>query len=171
MKKKNKLKESLSLIDRMEMRMTLTEAEEFVENERYPHSDDIFDLDQIPMEILDKAWQRYHPYLLGLGHRHPLSNRLVVEGTDEQVKLENIKAIITSTFPIPEENFIIQNGHNGLYAAILVALTDDNIDIIENAMSQKGFFRSQPTDEQLLMDRKNRKWIDIRFEAETNDKL
>ena len=32
-------------------------------DKNYPSSDDIFDLDKIPMEILDKGYQSYRPYL------------------------------------------------------------------------------------------------------------
>lgn len=51
----------------------------------------------------------------------------------------------------------------------MVALTDDNIDIIEGAIERKGFFRSQPTNDKLLVDRKNRKWLDVRFEPKMPD--
>ena len=36
-------------------------------------------------------------------------------------------------------------------------------------MESKGFFRSQPTDEKLLFDKKNRKWVDMRFEPKEPD--
>ncbi|MGM9746445.1 MAG: hypothetical protein ACI30H_05765, partial [Paludibacteraceae bacterium] len=135
------------------------------------HKDDIFDLDKIPIEVLDNAWKRYHPYLFTIDHHHPLSNRLVVEGNTHKEKLQTIKNIITKTFPIPSENFLIVEGNHGLYAAVLIALLDDNIDVIETAMEEKGFFRSQPTNEQLLSDRKNRKWLDVRFEPTSPDDI
>ncbi len=138
-------------------------------DERFPASDELFDLNAIPMEVLDNGWQRYHPYLFSIDHRNPFSNYLVTEGTDYKKQILEVKKAILETFPISEEQFKIINGAHGLYAAILVALTDDNVDVIENAMEQKGFSRSQPTDVNLLYDRKNRKWIDIRFEPKAPD--
>lgn len=137
----------------------------------YNTKDDIFDLDKIPMYILDKGWKRYNPYLLKIDHRHPLSTRIVCEGTDYLERITKVKEIILSTFPISEEQFEIINGNNGLYAALLIALTDNNIDIIEESMEKLGFFRSKPTDKKLLIDRKNRKWIDIRFEPSKPDDI
>lgn len=169
MKKNRSLIESISLIKRMDSHMTLTEAEEYVDKLKeqeisFTNSDDIFNLDSIPMEVLDNAWKRYHPFLFSIDHRHPLSNNLLEEGTDYRKQLEFIKDVITNTFPIPQENFVIKEGNHGLFAAILIALTDDNLDVIEDAMEKKRFFRSQPTDEKLLTDRKKRKWLDVRFE-------
>ncbi|MBO7561656.1 MAG: hypothetical protein J6T04_02070 [Bacteroidales bacterium] len=134
-----------------------------------PSKDDIFDLDSIPMDILDNGWQRYHPYLFTIDHRNPLANRVVEESTDYKKQILLVKEAIVKTFPIDETQFVIKEGSHGLYAAILVALTDDNVDIIEQAMEDKGFFRSQPTDEKLLLDRKNRTWIDVRFEPKEPD--
>lgn len=45
-------------------------------------SDDMFDLDAIPMDILDDGWTRYHPYLLNIDHRNPLANYAIEESTD-----------------------------------------------------------------------------------------
>lgn len=36
---------------------------------------DIFDLTEIPMEVLDKSYVRYEPYNLGITHRHPLRKK------------------------------------------------------------------------------------------------
>lgn len=165
----NNLIKSISLIKRMNSHMTLTEAEEYENSLKgqelcLVNSDDVFNLDNIPMEVLDNAWKRYHPFLLTIDHRHPLSNHLIKEGTDYKKQLEFVKDVITNTFPIPQENFVIKEGNHGLFAAILIALTDDNLDVIEEAMEKKRFFRSQPTDEKILTDRKNRKWLDVRFE-------
>ena len=171
---KRELKHSKSLIDRMEVHLTLTESEELQdslnghENE-LPHFDENFNLDEIPIDVLDKAWERYHPYLMNIYHRHPLANRLFIEGTDYKKQIEGVREIITTTFPIPQTCFKIVSGNNGMYAAILVALLDDNVDVIEQAMEAKGFFRSKPTDDKLLSDRKNRRWIDVRFEPKFPD--
>jgi hypothetical protein len=133
--------------------------------QNYKSKDDIFDLNKIPMEVLDGAYTRYHPYTLNISHENPLSriNRLT-ESTDYLAQIEDVKRTIRATFPIPDELFVIKEGYHNLFAAVLVALTDDNVDIIENSMWKLGFFRSQPTDSQLLIDRKNREWIDLRFE-------
>ena len=119
----------------------------------------MFDLDKIPMEILDKGYVRYRPYNLGITYRHPL--RRLNENADYFKKIDEAKKIIISTYPISEEQFIILKGHNGMYAAVLASLVDDNVDVIEEAMEKLGFFRSKPTDKKLLEDRKGRKWVDI----------
>ena len=31
--------------------------------QKYPRKNDIFDLEKIPMEVLDRGWQDYRPYL------------------------------------------------------------------------------------------------------------
>ena len=36
---------------------------------------DIFDLTEIPMEVLVKSYVRYEPYNLGFTHRHPLRKK------------------------------------------------------------------------------------------------
>lgn len=128
----------------------------------YLSSDDPFDLDAIPMDVLDKGWTRYHPYLFHIHHRNPLANRVVEE-------IELVKRAILNTFPINEEQFEIKKDAHGLYAAILVPLTDDNVDVIEQVMENKGFFRSQPADDKLLCDRKQRQWIALRFEPKEPD--
>ena len=135
----------------------------------YPSSDDLFDLNKIPMEVLDKGSARYHPYLFTIDHRNPLANRVIEEATDYKKQIQIVKNAILQTFPISNEQFLIMEGHHGLYAALLISLNDDNVDIIEQAMENKGFFRSQPTDNQILYDRKHRKWIDVRFEPKDPD--
>lgn len=144
-------------------------VEEYLSDKTYASSDDIFNLNEIPMEILDKGWVRYHPYLFNINHRNPLANRVIEESTDYEKQIHIVKNAIIQTFPINEEQFKIVNGSHGLFAAILVSLADDNVDIIEHVMEDKGFFRSKPTDSQLLIDRKNRKWVDVRFEPKAPD--
>ena len=106
-------------------------------------------------------------------HRNKLSSirKRAENQTDYKQQIEDTQKAITETYKIPVEHFLIVNGENGLYAAILVALTDDNVDIIEKEMESQGFFRAQPTDNQILEDRKNRKWIDIRFEPTEPDDI
>lgn len=141
--------------------------ESFVENRN--SKDDVFDLDKVPMSILDTGWQRYNPYLLKIDHRHPLSTRRICESSDYLERATKVKEIITTTFPISKEQFeIIENNH-GLYAALLIAVTDNNIDIIEKSMETLGFFRNGPTDHVLLVDRKERQWIDMCFEPSKPD--
>ena len=136
--------------------------------QQLPHSDDIFDLDLIPMDVLDGGYVRYEPYNLDITYRHPL--RRVSESVDRKMEIEEVKRVILSTYPIKEEQFIIRKGHNGMFAAILASLVENNADVIEEAMLTLGFFRSKPTDEKLLHDKKNRTWIDMRFEPiDSND--
>ena len=63
-------------------------------------SDGIFDLNEIPMDILDKGWTRYHPYLYTIDHENPLANRFIEEATD-------LRKAIMDTVPIGEEQFKI----------------------------------------------------------------
>lgn len=137
------------------------------DSQNYPHKDDVFDLDKIPMEILDKGWQRYRPSLFNVDHRHPFSNRILEDSTEREEQLKWVKAIILKTFPIGEEQFRIVEGHHGLFAAILTSTNDDNVDVIEDSMNKLGFFRSQPKNEKFLEDKKHRKWLDMRFEPKT----
>lgn len=142
--------------------------ERLQEQEINPSSDKNFDLDIIPIEILDKGWERYHPYTLTMDHRNPLANREVDADSGKQIAL--VRSAIARTFPIDESQFAISQSSHGFNVSILVALADDNLDIIENIMERKGFFRCQPNEDKLLVDRKNRKWLDVRFEQkEPND--
>ena len=47
-----------------------------IEKTALPSRDDVFDINEIPIEILDKGWQRYHPYLFMIDHRSPFANRV-----------------------------------------------------------------------------------------------
>lgn len=134
-----------------------------------PHRDDVFNLDKIPIEVLDKSYVRYEPYNLGITYRHPL--RSISESIDFKKNIDEVRRIILSTYPLSEEQFIIMKGHNGMYAAILTSLVENNIKIIEEAMLKLGYFRSKPTDDKLLIDIKGRKWIDLRFEPTPSNDL
>lgn len=120
--------------------------------------DDIFDLNKIPLEVLDKGWKRYSPYLLMRDHRHPLSNHLFVD-------IETMRSILISSFPISEDQCKIINGKHGKTMAVLISHLDNNLEEIEDIMEQKGFYRIHPTDENLIIDSKNRGWLDMRFKA------
>ena len=136
----------------------------------YPSSNEDFNLDVIPIEELDKGWHRYHPYQFTIDHRNPLSRKKVVEeGTDYKAQILSAINTIVSTFELSPNQTIIKEGNHGLYAAILTAYIDDNIDVIESAMESQGFFRSQPVDSQFLEDKKNRVWVDMRFELKHPD--
>lgn len=139
---------------------------------KYPSKNEDFDLGKINIHTLDKGWQRYHPYTLGIPHGHPLSyHSYIKEGKDYLKEMTNVRSVITNTFPISSKQFVIKKGYHGLYAAILVAVREDNVKIIEEAMDRLGFFRSQPTDVKLLSDTKQRTWLDIRFEPKLPDDI
>ena len=57
----------------------------------HPSKDDIFDLNSIPMDILDNGWKRYHPYLFTIDHRNPLANRVVAESTNYKKQILLVK--------------------------------------------------------------------------------
>ena len=112
---------------------------------RHPSKNEDFDLEKINIHILDKGWQRYRPYTMGIPHGHPLSKfNKIHEGKDYLKEIQNAKKTITSTFPISGKQFIIQKGCHGLYAAILVSMQYDNIEVIENAMETLGFLEVNP---------------------------
>ena len=46
-------------------------------------TDDVFNLGNIPLEVLDKSYVRYEPYNLGITFRHPL--RRIAESSDFKV--------------------------------------------------------------------------------------
>ena len=52
---------------------------------KYPSKNDVFDLNKIPMEVLDRAWQPYRPYLEKLDPDSPLAK---FWNSDETDKLE-----------------------------------------------------------------------------------
>lgn len=132
-------------------------------------TDDVFNLGNIPLEVLDKSYVRYEPYNLGITFRHPL--RRIAESSDFKGKTEESRQIMLSTYPLNEEQFIIIEGHNGMYVAILASLIENNVEIIEKAMQKLGFFRSKPTVDKLLDDIKGRKWIELRFEPSPSNDL
>lgn len=132
----------------------------------YPHKNEIFDLDKIPMEILDRAWQDYRPYLYAINHNNYLASR-VNESIDYKRHIEKVRDAIVKTFPLDIKLFDIREENHKMYASILVAKNNENTKVIENTMEKKGFFRSQPIDNEydvILKDRKGRPWVYMRFE-------
>ena len=162
--RKNMIKKIVGITESQLKHLTSESIKEALPETTYPSSNELFDVNKIPMDILDKGWARYHPYLFTINHRNPLANRVIEESTDYKKQIILVKKAILNTFPISEEQFKIVEGAHGLFAAILMALTDDNVGVIEQLMENKGFFRSLPTNDQLLYDRKHRQWIDVRFE-------
>lgn len=144
--------------------MSQNEAEDnkngLLRNE-HPHSDDTFDLSNIPLEKLDSLWLPLDGFNLGLPHRHAL--RLVGKSA---CKGDAAKAqkVITSTYHIASSLFVIKEGNKGMCAAILMSENTDNINVVVDAMQKLGFCRVIPTDDQLLEDSKQRRYIHLRFE-------
>jgi len=130
---------------------------------KYNSKDDVFDLDKFLMPVLDKWWKRYNPYLLMYDHRHPLNSCYFVEGADPFEQIMRVKNIILSTFEIDEELFKVVKSPNGLIAAILVPIEDNNVEVIEESMEHLHFRRIKSADENIIADDKNRKWISLRF--------
>lgn len=122
-----------------------------------------FDLSIIPIEALDKSYVRYEPYNLGITFRHPL--RRVTKNAEFKRNPEEAKSTMLSTYPLSDEQFIIQKGHDGTCVAILSSFVENNAEVIENAMLKLGFLRSKLTNDKILVDSKGRKWIDLRFES------
>lgn len=127
-----------------------------------------FDINKIPIEILDNNWKRYHPYLFTIHHRHPFANR-VIEFAELDKELQFLRETIVKTFPICVDQFKIINDEQGCIAAILVACYDDNEEIIEMIMGWKGFIRINSTNNAVLIDPKGRKWNEIRFGRKTRN--
>ena len=129
-----------------------------------PSADNNFDLNQIPMEVLDRGYTAYAPYWnVGMTYGNPLRPGLN-ESADFTWMPVEVQGIITRTYPIDEMQFKIVEGYNNMSACILCSYIDNNGEIIEKSMKKLGYFRSQPTNEQLLLDPKGRVWQDMRFE-------
>ena len=137
--------------------------------EKYESNDDVFDLNKIPMSVLDKWWKDYRPYTLCFSHTHPLSTPYIVESTDCLKQIERVKSIMTSSFELDNEQIVIKDGHNSLYAVILIPERDKNTNIIERYMEKMRFFRCHPSDDKLLVDDKMRTWRITRFEPTRQD--
>lgn len=133
---------------------------ELLQNE-HPHSDGTFDLNIIPLENLDSLWLPLDGFNLGLPHRHAL--RLVGKSACKG-DVAIVKKVITSTYHIDPSLFVIKEGNKGMCAAILMSENTDNINVVVDAMQKLGFCRVIPTDNLLLVDAKQRKYIHLRFE-------
>lgn len=123
--------------------------------------EDIFNLSRISIELLDKSFVRYEPYNLTITHRHPLMKGRVALGIDFKREAKYAKEVIIKTYPISEEQFAIDEDRNYIY--VLASLLENNVEIIEDAMSKLGFVRCEQTGH-LLQDSKGWRWIRLKFE-------
>ena len=169
---KNKLSESLSLINRMDKHLTVTEAEEIKKSiqkgighgKNYPHKNDFFDLDKIPMGVLDKAWGFYSSYI-DIAKFGPYCSKLVTEDIDYKKNLEVAKEKMLNLFPIMStEQFSIIERFNGLFCGVIVPNLIGNEESIIEAMNDFGFFNSRRIEKQNLCDGKERVWVSLYFE-------
>lgn len=61
--------------------------------------------------------------------------------------------------------------YQGLSASILIALCDDNVEVMEAAMQTQGYFKVDSTCDQLLEDRKGRRWMNVRFKKADRERI
>ena len=125
--------------------------------------DDVFDLNKIPMEVLDKGWKRYRPFLLIGDEQHPLQFGRPVGGDTPFFVLQNIRTMITHTFEIDEKQFVITEDKGDPLISILIALCDDNVAGMEAAMQTQWYFKEDSPCNRLLEDLKGRRWMNVRF--------
>lgn len=125
--------------------------------------DEVFDLDKIPMDVLDKGWKRYRPYLLKGDEQHPLNFGRPVGGDTPFAVLQNIKILISNTFEIDKKQFVIIEDDEKPSISILIALCDNNVEVMEAAMQTQGCFKEAVACAHLLEDRKGRRWMNVRF--------
>ena len=133
--------------------------------------DEVFDLNQIPMEVLDKGWKRYHPYLLKGDEPHPLQFGRPIRGDTPLAVLRNIKTMIINTFEIDEKQFVITEDEGGPLISVLIALCDDNVEVMEAAMQTQWYFKENSPCTQLLEDRKGRRWMNVRFKIADRERI
>lgn len=98
----------------------------------------------------DDGFVRYEPYNLGITLRHPL--RQVTKNAKLWGNAIEAKRILLSTYPLINEQVVIEKKHNSTYVAILAAFIENNVEIIEEAMHKLGFSRCNPTEEKLHVD-------------------
>ena len=118
---------------------------------------------QLKVYASDDGFVRYEPYNLGITLRHPL--RQVTKNAKFWGNAIEAKRILLSTYPLINEQVVIEKKHNSTCIAILAAFIENNVEIIEEAMHKLGFSRCNPTEEKLHVDKKGRTWIDLRFES------
>lgn len=71
-----RMKQKLIEMEREENNKNSQTVNESSEEQIYPSSDEVFDLDKIPMDVLDKGWQSYRPYLDKMKETVPNRDRL-----------------------------------------------------------------------------------------------
>ena len=98
----------------------------------------------------DDGFVRYEPYNLGITLRHPL--RQVTKNAKLWGNAIEAKRILLSTYPLINEQVVIEKKHNNTYFAILASFIENNVEIIEEAMHKLGFSRCNPTEEKLHVD-------------------
>jgi len=118
---------------------------------------------QLKVYASDDGFVRYEPYNLGVALRHPL--RLVTKNAKFCGNAIEAKRILLSTYPLINEQVVIVKKHNCIYITILAALIENNVEIIEKAMYKLGFSGCNFIEEKFHIDKKGRKWIDLRFET------
>ena len=133
--------------------------------------DEVFNLNKIPMDVLDNGWKRYRPYLLKGDEQHPFNFGRPVGGDTTLAVLQNIKKLIVNTFEIDEKQFVIMNDYQGLSASVLVALCDDNVEVMEAAMQTQGYFKENVACTHLLEDQKGRRWMNVRFKIAGRERV
>ena len=132
---------------------------DILKSQRKKTAPNAFQLDDIPMEVLDKSYRRYEPFNLTITHRHPLNG---VYNEKYYGIIDKAKEVLLSTYdPLSPEQFVIENGQQGVSAAILVSFVDTNVEVIETAMQKLGFTRTAIG---MLHDAKNRVWVELKFE-------
>ena len=119
----------------------------------------MFDFDDLPKEILEKCWKRYHPYLLIINRYHPLMFGEVQRHHSIEPQLKYVSDLLISTFPIDPYQIIIKDNS----IAILVADNDDNIDIIDESMKKLGLKRTTISSQGVHIDGQNHQWRTIQY--------
>lgn len=169
-------------------------TQESSKTQKYPRKNELFDLDKISKDVLDRGWKDYGPYVFNIDHRNAFANR-VIESTNYEQHVQDVLRELRNTLPISKEQIediddydfskldvSIASGHHGMFA-ILVSGIRKNPEIVEMLLERKGFFRSQPTDKQMnamkaeksggkpkdklyeiLEDPEGRPWYVMRFE-------
>ena len=113
----------------------------------------LFNISQIPTEVLDCSFRRYEPFNLTITHRHPLRKT-----NTKTVDFEFAKSTICNTYPIYNEQIVFDNK----LFYILISHIENNPEIISNAMNTLGF-TIDTTFKKHLTDWQNREWCILLF--------
>ncbi|MBP5517729.1 MAG: hypothetical protein J6X91_03620 [Bacteroidales bacterium] len=135
--------------------------------------DEVFDLDKIPQDVLDRNYVLYSPYRLSASCDSRLqlsvSGRYLCDDIDYEESVDEAIEGITHTFPIDEVYQVSkQKGYHDIYVALLVANKQGNIDIIIESMGQYNYFLSKNTPS-VVLKKGDQEWIDLRFEPRLQD--